>query len=191
MFGFFKKEPSRNKGPSSHLRVMGHDLDIISITRNGKVLFTGEIAEEFPKEHLEGKIFELAFITRSGNPYFVYYLCEDYYLAVAIPGGAGSFGGPFETEKFRTAVSQAIGVVVVSLLKASVNIDASRDIVSFSHNRANTNTLTYVTSLSDWYPIQHSVSEHEDAAERKAARVNSGRADIADVIAVDSLSPSE
>lgn len=170
---------------------MGHDLNVISITRDGKVLFTDEIAKNYPKEHLEGKIFEIALVTKSGNPYFVYYLCMDYYLAVSIPGGSGSFGGPSETEKFRSAVSQAIAVFVMSFLKTSLNIDASRDIASFRHNSAHTNTLTYVASLRDWFPIQQNESEHEDASEQKAADVNKGRADISDIIAIDDLSPSE
>lgn len=170
---------------------MGHDLNVISITRNGKVLFTDEIARNYPKNHLEGKIFEIALVTGSGNPYFVYYLCQDYYFAVSTPGGSGSFGGPFETEKFRSTVSQAIAVFVVTFLKSSLRIDASRDIVSFRHNSAHTNTLTYVASLGDWFPIQQNESEHEDASEEKAADVNNGQAEISDVIAIDELSPSE
>ena len=169
---------------------MGHDLDVLSITRNGNVLFTNDIAKKYPVDHLEGRILEIAFITRTGTPYFVYYLCSDYYFAVSVPGGAGSFGGPFEAEKFRSSVSQAIMVFLVSFLKVSLKIDASREIASFSHNRVHTNTLTYVTSLGDWFPIQHNDSERDEASERKVAAVNSGRIVIADVIAVGELSPS-
>jgi len=170
---------------------MGHDLDVISVIRNGKVLFTGEVARNYPKDHLEGKILEVAFRTGSGSPYFAYYLCPDYYFVVSVPGRAGSFGGPFETEKFRSAVSQAIMVFLVGFLRTSMKIDASRDIASFSHNRAHTNTLSYVASLGDWFPIQHNDSERDDASEKKVAAVNGGRVDIADVIAVDELSPSD
>lgn len=195
MFSFFKKEPSSDNGPSSHLRVMGHDLDVISIVRNGKVLFTGEVAKNYPKDHLEGKILEIAFRTGSGRPYFAYYLCHDYYCAVTLPGGAGYFGSPIEaaikTEEFRSTVSQAIMAFLVGYLKSALKIDAGRDIASFSHNRAHTNTLSYVASLDDWFPIQHNDSESDDASERKVAAVNGGRCRIAEVIAVDELSPSD
>jgi hypothetical protein len=195
MFSFFKKEPSGERAPSSKLRVMGHDLDVVSITRNGKILFTGEVARNFPKDHLEGKVLEIAFRTGSGRPYFAYYLCHDYYCAVTLPGGAGYFGSPIEAalkaEEFRSTVSQAIMAFLVGYLKSALKIDASRDVASFSHNRAHTNTLSYVASLDDWFPIQHNDSESDDASERKVAAVNGGRCSIAEVIAVDQLSPSD
>lgn len=86
MFGLFKKEAQ------SKLRVMGHDLEVVSITRDGKILFTGEAARKFPKDHFEGTIMEVAFVCKSGSPYFAYYTCPDYYFAVAAPGGSASFG---------------------------------------------------------------------------------------------------
>lgn len=184
MFEFFKKETS------SKLRVMGHDLDVISITRNGKILFTGEIARNYPKDHFEGKILEIAFVCKSGNPYFAYYTCPDYYCAVVAPDGSASFGGSFEPEKFRSAVSQAIGAFLVKRLKKSLNVDASREITSFSHNRIHTNTLAYVSSIGGWVPIQHNDTEGDDASERKVAALNTGRLEVSDVIAVESLSSS-
>lgn len=194
MFSFFKKEPTGDSAPSSKLRVMGHDLDVVSITRNGKILFTGEVTRNFPKDHLEGKVLEIAFRTRSGRPYFAYYLCHDYYCAVTLPGGGGYFGNPIaaalKAEEFRSTVSQAIMVFLVGHLKASLKIDASMEIASFSHNRAHTNTLCYVASLNNWFPIQHNDSERDDASERKVAAVNGGLRSIAEVIAVGDLSPS-
>lgn len=184
MFGFFKREAS------SKLRVMGHDLDVVSITRDGKILFTGTTARQYPKEHLEGSIMEIAFICKSGHPYFAYYICPDYYFAVVAPGGSASFGGPFETEKFRKAVSQAIGVFLVKRLKETVKLDAGRDIVTFSHNRAHTNVLAYVSSVGDWAPVQHKDAEGDDASEIKVAAVNAGRIQLSNVIAVSGLSPS-
>lgn len=184
MFGLFKKD-IQNK-----LRVMGHDLEVVSITRGGKILFTGEAARNFPKDHFEGTIMEVAFVCKSGNPYFAYYTCPDYYFAVAAPGGSASFGGPFETEKFRSAASQAIGVFVAKYLKDTLKIDAGREIVSFSHNRAHTNVLAYISSIGSWAPIQHNDAEGDDASERMAAAVDSGRVKLTDVIAVHELSPS-
>ncbi len=184
MLGFFKKKTS------CRLRVMGHDLDVVSISRDGEILFTGEITKKYPKDHFEGKIMEIAFVCRSGNPYFAYYICSDYYLAVATLGGSASFSGPFETGKFRSAVSQAVGVFLVKCLKDSFKIDASREIASFSHNCAHTNVLAYVSSISDWTPIQHNDAEGDDASERKVVAINTGRMKVSDVIAVDDLSPS-
>ncbi|MGX0879423.1 hypothetical protein ACSSV4_004132 [Roseovarius sp. MBR-154] len=185
MFGLFKKD-TRSK-----LRVMGHDLEVVSITRGGKILFTGEAARKFPKDHFEGKIMEVAFVCKSGSPYFAYYTCPDYYFAVAGPGGSASFGGAFEIEKFRLAVSQAICVFVVKCLKDTLKVDAGREIVSFSHNRAHTNVLAYISSMGSWAPIQHNDAEGDDASERKAAAVDSGRVKLSDVIAVNELSPSD
>lgn len=185
LFGLFKRSEYGN------IRVMGHSVNVLSVTRNGKILFTGKMAKNYNKSHLEGKIFEVSISTKSGNPYFAYYVCENYYLAVAMPGNSNSFGGPNKTEEFRSNVSQQIAIFIVKFLKENHRIDASRDIVSFSHNRAHTNVLTYVSSLGDWYPIQHSELESDDASELKAESVNRGNADITDVIAVYEPSPSQ
>jgi hypothetical protein len=184
MFGFSKK------GPSSKLRAMGHDVDVVSVIRDGNVLFTGDVAKDFPKNHMEGQIFEISFATQSGNPYFVYYLCPDYYFAAVGPAGAASFGGSHKTEKFRLDVSQQIAAFLVQYLQHAFRVDARMDLASFSHNRAHTNVLAYVPSLNNWYAIQHNDSEGDDASERKVALVERGAAQIADVIAIDYPSPS-
>lgn len=182
MFGIFKKKPD------SSIKVMGHNLNVVSLTRDGALLYTGDVVKSYPKDHLEGKIFEISFSTRSGTPYFAYYYCEDYYFAVVGPGGSPTFG-PRETEEFRSAASQSVAGFLVNYLKTSLQIDASNDITSFSHNSAHTNVLTYVQSLDNWYPIQHSDAEDDDASERKASDVNEGRLNIADVLATSELSP--
>lgn len=169
---------------------MGHDVDVVSVSRDGDVLFTGAAAKAFPKSHVEGQIFEVSFGTRSGNPYFVYYLCSDYYFATVGPAGAASFGGPLKTEEFRSLVSQQVATFLVQYLQHAFRLDARADITSFSHNRAHTNVLAHVASLDNWYAIQHNDSERDDASERKVALVNRGGAQIADVIAIDYPSPS-
>lgn len=184
MFGLFKSKLS-NK-----IKVMGHEVDVVSIIRDGKVLFTGDTAKAYPKTHLEGQIFEVHISTSSGNPYCVYYICQDYYFAVAGHAGTAAFGGPFRTEEFRSTVSQQICIFLVKYLLQELRIDARADIVSFSHNRAHTNVLAYVSLLGDWFPIQHNDSESDSASERKVALVNSGRASVADVIAVHGPSPN-
>lgn len=184
MFGLFKSKPS-NK-----FKVMGHEVDVVSISRDGKVVFTGDTAKAYHMDHFEGQIFEVLFTTRTGNPYIVYYICPPYYFATVGPAGAAAFGGPFKTEEFRSAVSQQIGVFLVQYLRSARQIDARTDITSFRHNRAHTNVLAFVSSLNDWYAIQHNDVEDDDASERKVAQVNSGRIKITDVIAIDRLSPS-
>lgn len=183
MFGFGGQ-------PASKFRVMGHDVEIASISSGGKILFTSDTIRAYPKTQLEGQIFEVLLTTRSGMPYFAYYLSPDYYYAVVGSAGIAAFGGPFKTEEFRTAVSQQAGLFVVQHLLKAHKIDARADITSFRHNRAHTNVLAYVPSLGDWYPIQHNDAEDEDACERKVSEVERGTAKITDVIAVHDLSPS-
>lgn len=184
MFGFFKSKAT------SKLKVMGHDVEVVSVIRNGKVLFTGDTARTYPKTHLEGQIMEVMLRTRFGNPYFAYYLCPAYYHAVVFPAGAAAFGGPAVTERFRTAVSQQAGAFVAQFIRQNPQLDARSDITSFRHNRAHTNVLAFVPTLSEWYPIQHSDAEDDDASERKVAEIVSGRLRITQAVAVDSISPS-
>ncbi len=47
---------AERKEPSSELQVMGHNVEVISISRDGRLLYTGGIVETFPKSHLEGQI---------------------------------------------------------------------------------------------------------------------------------------
>jgi len=181
MFGLF--QPRK-------LRVMGHDVEVVSIMRDGKLLYTSDKVKALPTDRLEGQIVEVALFTKSGAPYFAYYLCPDYYFATATTAGTAAFGGPAATEEFRSVVSQHVAAFVVQHLRRSPQIDAVADIVSFSHNRVHTNVLAYVQSLSAWYPVQHNDNEDIDATERKVRQVNSGLASINDIIAVDEMSPN-
>lgn len=181
MFGLF--QPRK-------LRVMGHDVEVVSILRDGQLLYTSEKVKALPADHLEGQILEVALFTKSGAPYFAYYLCSDYYFATTTPAGTAEFGGAAATEEFRSVVSQHIAAFVVQHLRKSRQIDAASDIVSFSHNRVHTNVLAHVRSLSAWYPVQHNDNEDIDATERKVRQVNSGLANITDFIAVDEMSPN-
>ena len=181
MFGFLKS------GLKNKLKVMGHSVEVALICRDGRVLFCSDGVKSYSKDHLEGAIFEVAFRTRSGNPFFAYYLCPDYYFAV-VGHQTGAFGGVGKTEQFRQVVSQEICAYLVKSLQHT-GIDPT-SICSFSHNRAHTNVLAYVASLNEWHAIQHSNAEDDDASERKVAWVNSGRAEISDVVAVHDLSPS-
>lgn len=181
MFGLFQPRG---------LRVMGHDVEVVSITRSGKLLYTSDKVKAPPTDRLEGQILEVALFTKSGAPYFAYYLCPDYYFATTTPAGKAAFGGPAATEEFRSLVSQHVAAFVVQHLRKSLQIDAASDIVSFSHNRVHTNVLAHVRSLSAWYPVQHNDNEDIDATERKVRQVNSGLASINDFIAVDEMSPN-
>lgn len=183
MFGkLFKK-------PQPGLVVGGHPVDVLSILRDGRILHTSDTVRTFSKTHLEGQIFEVLFGTRSGLPYFAYYLCPPYYLAAVGPAGANAFGGHHRTEQFRMGVSQAIAKFIAETVRAKFGVEVASDISNFSHNKAHTNVLTYVSSLDGWFPIQHHDGEDENAAERKVSFVNSGVAPIQDFLARDSLSP--
>lgn len=181
MFGLFQRRK---------LRVMGHDVEVVSIMRGGKLLYTSDKVKVLPTDRLEGQILEVALFTKSGVPYFAYYLCPDYYFAATTPAGTAEFGGSAVTEDFRSVVSQHVAAFVVQHLRKSLHIDAGSDIVSFSHNRAHTNVLAHVRSHSAWYPVQHNDNEDIDATERKVQQVNFGFASINDIIAVDEMSPN-
>lgn len=168
---------------------MGHDVEVALITRNGKTLFVSDTVNSYAKSHFEGQIFEVMLRTRLGLPYFAYYTCLDYYVSVAT-NDAKAFGGNAKTEEFRTAVSNEIAVFTAKQLKASHGIDAAREIASFSHNRAHTNVLAYVSSLGEWCAIQHNDDEGDDATATKVVQVNAGRSTKAQVTAVMRPSPT-
>lgn len=176
--------------PDQKFLVMEHEVEVVSIIRNGVLYYTGDTVNLWNRNHKEGQIFEVAIITDSGNPYFVYYKCKDYYFAVAGPGGIQSFGGPLKTEQFRTAVSHRIALFLVEQMRHAHGIDAAKEVSTFSHNRMHTNVLAYVAGLGNWYPIQHNDAEDDDATESKVEAVNSGRAFLTDVVAMTESSPS-
>jgi hypothetical protein len=184
LFGFFKKKHS------SAITVSGKTALVVSITRNGEVLYTDDAVKKYPRDHLEGKVFEVSFPTQSGNPYFAYYLCDEYYVEVTNPNIQGTMQMAMGTSAFRSEVSQKMGLFVAQYLKSALGIDASKEIVNFSHNRAHTNVLAYIESLDDWYPIQHCDAEGDDASELKASKVNRGVLTASEVIAVTDLSPT-
>lgn len=184
MFGLFRSKPS-NK-----FYVMGHKVEVVLVTRGGDALFTGSIINSYPIGHHEGRILEVMLKSRSGLPYFVYYLCQDYYQAVALPGSSGAFGGPLRTEEFRTAVSQRLGQFVAEYIIKEKRIDVRGDIVGFRHNRANTNVLAYVLTVDQWHAIQHNDSEDERAARNKVISIMIGGRSVKDFVAINDISPS-
>ena len=183
MLGLFRKKID------DVLSCQGREITIVSVMRDARILYTGSLVDTFEPSLLEGKIFEVAFETRSGNPFFVYYLCPEYYAEVAL-GGAGTLNAARLAEDFRTKASQTIVQFLVRYMQRYHRTDISADIVSFSHNRAHTNVLAYVEHLQNWYPIQQASHEPDDAIERKVDRVNRQELDIAYVVAMSDLSPS-
>jgi hypothetical protein len=79
--------------------------------------------------------------------------------------------------------------LVLHLMKTTGN-DIRHPQMSFSHNRIHTNVISYVESLKNWYPIQQSSEESDSASERKVAKINQGKIDITDVIAIHEPSPA-
>ncbi len=179
------------KTPVNKFKVMDHEVEVMSILKDGKVIFTSDRVNSYPKDHLEGKIFEVMFKSKEGSPYFAYYICHDYYIAVAAPGGAAKFGGASKTEQFRTAVSQRIGLFLAQYVKNVMNKNGSIGLQGFRHNRMHTNVLTYISSKNTWYPIMHNDYESDDASEIKAGLINSGLATITSIVAMRDISPSQ
>lgn len=175
--------------PSSKISTMGHNIDVAAIYRNGEVIFINDILNNLPKDHLAGNVLEITFETKLGNPYFVYYFCDEYYYATVSFASAKLFGGPQKTAQFRALASQEIAKFLILYLYHQLGIDSRSDITSFSHNRSHTNVLCYIESLKNWFSIQHSDAESEDASKRKIELVNSGKASINQFIATTHPSP--
>jgi hypothetical protein len=178
------------KKSSDELIVGGHTVDVLSIIRDGRVLLTSRTAKSYAKDHIERRIIEIMFGTNSGNPFFAYYLCPAFYAAAVGPAGAAAFGGHSRTEQFRMAVSENIARFLVVTLEHRLQVNLRSEITSFSHNRARTNVLAYVESQRGWFPIQHRTDGDEEPA-HKVERVNRGRTDITDLLAIEKLSPFE
>lgn len=168
---------------------------LLSIMTDGKILYTSPYLINKPKDFQEGRVIEIMF-TFEGikNPYFVYVLNEEYYDAISC-NFFSSLSDAHNFEKMRTDNSNWALVemikILCNILGVSINsFPLPRTPCNFLHNKINTNTLIYVDSLKDWYPIRHTMSEEENAAVIKAGLVNSGHADIKDFISLYNLSPA-
>lgn len=169
------------------IEVMGRNVQVALIMRDAKVLHSGDVLNSYPKDFWQGQVIEVAFATRSGNPYFVYYICEEYYFSV--PGGAmmsiadlaNSDPNPSE---FRNTVSNQLAVFLVQLIAQKYGEDIRSELASFSHNTVDTNVLAYVESLGEWYPIQSSAADSEADFNRKLNLANTEPDRISELIAV-------
>lgn len=174
--------------PTNTITSMGIEADILEITQSGKVIMKSGSVREMPRDHFEGKIFEITIIVEGEDPYFVYYLSLDYYLGVV--QSSGSITKSLQYEEFRNSISQEAYLYLSRFLLNTKKKDISRKSVNFSHNRRHTNVLAFVESLSEWYPIRHNEGEPDNATEKKVALVNAGSADVRDFISISEASPS-
>lgn len=162
-----------------------------SITQSGRVLMTSPLISNNPKDHQEGRTVEVMFTFEDMDPYFFYYFNEDYYYEISNSSGLGGGIDSIDAEENRNNISQFLASMLVSYLNIEYNIDLSTTPCSYSHNYINTNTIIFVGSLNDWYPIRHTKNEGADTAEIKVNRVNVGKAKITDYISVYDLSPRD
>ncbi len=163
---------------------------VLSVTQSGRVLMTSSIISDNQKDYQEGRIIEVMLTFEGRDPYFVYYLNEDYYYETANSFGLGLGSSlPSEAEENRNNISQFLGNILIMFLYAQFKINLNAIPYRYSHNYTNTNTMIFVQSLDDWYPIRHAMNEPENAPDVKVNRVNIGKSKITDYISVYDLSP--
>lgn len=185
---FAAKRGADKSNTNSKISSMGIEVDILEITQSGNVIMKSKTIQEFSKDHLEGKIFEITISVDHEDPYFVYYLSEEYYFSVSQING--SFNDLRKYEEFRNSISQEVCLYLARLLLSTENKEISNRSVNFSHNTKHTNVLAFVESMNEWYPIRHNDKEPENTTEKKVALVNAGLADVRDFISISEASPS-
>ena len=173
--------------PSSMLTDLDFPAEILLVTRSGKVLMTSEGLECKSREHLDGKIFEIMVKMRDGDPFFIYYKCEEYYFLLMRPG---SILEAQNAQQWRTDVSEKALVFLREFILHAAQKDIGPSMVSYHHNAKHTNVAAYIERLDGWYPIQQNDSDHEDTTELKVVAVNNGSSEISKFIAISDLSPS-
>jgi hypothetical protein len=173
--------------PSSMLTDLDFPTEILLVTRSGKVLMTSESLECENREHLDGKIFEIMVKMCDGDPFFIYYKCEEYYFLLMRPG---SILEAQSAQQWRTDVSEKALVFLREFILHTAQKDIGPSMVSYHHNAKHTNVAAYVERLDGWYPIQQNDSDHEDTTELKVVAVNNGSSEISQFIAISDLSPS-
>ena len=165
---------------------------VLSITQSGRVLMTSSIISDNQKDYQEGRIIEVMVTFAGVDPYFIYYLNEDYYYATENSFSLGlEDPSPFDAEENRNNISQFLGGILIMFLYAQFKIELNLTPYRYSHNYTNTNTMIFVQSLDNWYPIRHARNEAENASEVKVNRVNAGKSKITDYVSVYDLSPRD
>lgn len=162
-----------------------------SITQSGRVLMTSPLVSNNPKDYQEGRAVEVMFTFEGMEPYFFYYFNEEYYYKTSNNIGLGGAYNHADAEKNRNNISQFLASVLISYLNIEYKIDLSTIPCNYSHNHTNTNTIIFVESLNEWYPIRHAMNEGEDGAKNKVERINDGKEKIENYISVYDLSPRD
>jgi len=162
---------------------------VLSVTQSGRVLMTSSIISDNQKGYQEGRIIEVMLTFEGRDPYFVYYLNEDYYYATANSFlDVNSFS---EAEENRNNISQFLGNTLIGFLYIQFKINLNLIPYRYSHNYTNTNTMIFIQSLDRWYPIRHARNESENDLEEKVSNINTGKSKITDYISVYDLSPRD
>lgn len=182
MFKRFK--PTR---PSNTITGLEFSAEVLLIMRSSKILMTSASLAEKEKSHLDGAVFEIMVKMQEGDPFFVYYKCDEYYwLAQQQVSISDAFKGP----KWRTEVSEKIMVFLAKYISYSLKENIGPLMTSYHHNAKHTNVIAYIEKLDEWYPIRHNDSESEDITELRVSDVNTGIADVSQFVAISDLSPN-
>jgi len=167
--------------PSNSLMDLDFPVEILLVTQSGKVLMTSESLASQGHEYMDGAVFEIMVKMRDGDPFFIYYKCDEYYFMLM---RSGSILEAQTAQQWRTDVSERVLAFLREFILYTEHIDIGLSMVSYHHNAKHTNVIAYVEMLEAWYPIQQSDNDHEDATELRVAAVNSGTSDISEFIEV-------
>ena len=177
--GKFSNNISKNSSISSN--------KILCILHKGDNIYIDQQVYSYKINHEEGRIIEVMFsFSNEEFPYFVYYFNEEYYNKISWQ--LFSPGETYSTLQQKNV--QDIFIQFIHIMKG-IKVDVSKlGEPSYTHNKINTNTLIYIDSLDDWYPIRHSKKEGESAAKDKVHKINYENKDVTDYISIRNISPS-
>ena len=97
---------------------------VLSVTQSGRVLMTSSIISDNQKDYQEGRIIEVMVTFAGVDPYFIYYLNEDYYYATENSFSLGlEDPSPFDAEENRNNISQFLGGILIMFLYAQFKIE--------------------------------------------------------------------
>ncbi len=182
-----KKTNKKPVPPSCAITGLEFSADILLVMKSGEIIMTSESLSSNGKDYLDGAVFEVMVKMREGDPFFVYYKCDEYYwLAQQQVSIIDAQKGP----KWRTSISEKIMVFLMEYIFYSSQENIGPMMVSYHHNGKHTNVVAYIEKLNEWYPIQQSDSDHEDTAEISVSAINEGTAVVSQFVAISNLSPT-
>jgi len=132
--------------PSNTLTGLEYSAEILLVTQSGKIIMTSESLKRENHEHLDGAVFEILVKMHNGDPFFVYYKCEDYYFSLMRPG---SILEAQKAQQWRADVSEKALVFLREFILYETQEDIGPKMVSYHHNAKHTNVVAYITPVMD------------------------------------------